>query len=199
MISCSGSLLFNQTYWHPTQSPTRSNNKCWPCPAPCFSFTDRRGRAVSNCTFDLIGSAVQCTAVKADKSFFQSLEKWLPTEWPEDTGRNKESIVFWPVFVFCWNCEGANGWCSLKQSWWVCVHPLQGLCGFKEGLWTAGTQNARTFSVSQDSIRALYNCHYPLLQISRCRSASSSLQITSHLRQIDQIRQLIHCREPGYF
>lgn len=101
-------------------------------PAPCVSFTDRRGRAVSNCTFDLIGSAVQCTAVKADKSFFHSLEKWLPTEWPEDTGRNKESIVFWPVFVFCWSCEGANGWCSLKHSWWVCVHPLQGLCGLKK-------------------------------------------------------------------
>lgn len=108
MISCSGSLLFNQTHSRPTRSSTHRNNKCGQCPALCFSFTDPRGRAVSNCTLDLIGSAVQCTAVEADKSFFQSLEKWLPTEWSEDTGRDKEFIVSWLVFELYCNCEGAH-------------------------------------------------------------------------------------------
>lgn len=59
--------------------------------------TDRRAGAVSNCTLDL---AVQCTAVEADKSFLQGFEKWPPTKWSEDTGRNREFIVSWPVFQF---------------------------------------------------------------------------------------------------
>lgn len=57
----------------------------------------------------VIGSAVQCTAVKADKSFLQSREKWLPTEWTEDTGCDKEFNVCWPVFGLYWNCGGACG------------------------------------------------------------------------------------------
>lgn len=121
------SFLTKHTH-SPTQSPTHSSNQSGRCPAPYSSFTVCV-RAVSNCTLNLIGSAVQCAAVKDDKSFFYSLEKCLPAELLEDTGHDNELIASRLLFRLSCNCEDPHWWCSLEPGWFVCLHPLWCLCG----------------------------------------------------------------------
>lgn len=88
----SPALLQTHTYTPHSVIRTQTNKSGRACPAPSPSSAVCV-RAVSNCTLSLIGSGVQCTAVDADKSFFQS-----PAALSKDVGGEKKLIVPWLLF-----------------------------------------------------------------------------------------------------
>lgn len=81
---------------------TRMPNPPIPPSHPCLLSTVYI-KAVSNCTFSLIGPAVQCATVDSDRSVFQS-PRTMSAHFQEHTRGETKLIVPWLVFKPCCNC-----------------------------------------------------------------------------------------------